>query len=376
MLSSAAVKPVTPSVFAEGQSFTPLASSCQRRWQEALENKRAVKLIAGGSLTDAETVAQCAVIYAHAGVPCVDVAPDRGVVQAVVDRWSASGLLQADWPLLMVSLPLDPDPHFRKIELTEAACVSCDACTPVCPTEALAVPTTAEQRTHSDSLPLLIDQPLCYGCGRCVPVCPTEALTLLPNSSDYAGYLAALNHPSVEAVEIHTKYADVALLPAFMETFESVLVGKAIALCFQPSPLPAEQWLAFVDWWQQWCEQYSPVPLTLQIDGHPMGGTSAKDAPVAAITEAWEAWQRLKNAEIHFSGFITLSGGMNQHTGHQLMRYPAKAIVSGMGVGTMARKQIWPWLHNHDQQEQPCLVGAPPSEGVLAANELVASFTL
>lgn len=350
----------------EGHSGCAGLTKPQARWQAALNARQGVKLIAGGSLTDANIVAQCAAIYAKAGVTCVDIAPVPDIIEQVVAGWQTIGMADSEQPLLMVSLPLDPDPHFRKIELNAADCIACGVCTPLCPTEALTLATppveAATAPPNPPTPPLLIDQPMCYGCGRCVPVCPTDALIMLPSQLKEASVIQALGHPAVGAVEIHTRYADVALLPEFMALYEPLLVGKTIALCFQPSIVDATQWLAFVEWWEDWAAINSPLPIVLQIDGKPMGGTDSQQSAVPAIKEAMAAKALIDNNLSDFSGWMTLSGGMNQYTGALLKNYQAKEVIAGMGVGTMARQLVWPWLDGEspveDFQIQPAAIAA------------------
>ncbi len=312
------------------------------RYLKSLQHHRAFKLILGGSFTDAAKAAQLAAIYAQAGVTCIDMAPDSTVVMAVTGAMAA--LPAGQRPTLMVSLPLDPDPHFQKIELTEPDCITCGACLPICPTQALSLPVTATDP------PLLIDQPLCYGCGRCLPLCPTEALALLPNHPNPQPTLDLLANPAISAVEIHTTHADTALLPAFLSIYGDALKGKLIAICFQPSHIKPSQWLPFVAQWQAWVAKHSPAPLVIQVDGNPMGGThsgfGANEAPVAAIQAAWQLHQTLTVAMPNFNGFITLSGGMNQHAGPLLVNHPVNSVVAGIGVGTVARQWVWHTVKN------------------------------
>ncbi|HEY9745023.1 MAG TPA: 4Fe-4S binding protein, partial [Oculatellaceae cyanobacterium] len=122
---------------------------------KTLSGRRFFKLIGGGSLTEADKLVAIAQVYSLSGADCIDVAPEPSVVQSVSQMLHA---LPIQPPVLMVSIPLDPDPHFQKIDLDEPACTGCGACLPVCPTEALSLPG-----------PLTISQSLCYGCGRCVP---------------------------------------------------------------------------------------------------------------------------------------------------------------------------------------------------------------
>ena len=171
---------------------------------QALQQNQWFKLIGGGSLTDAPLLAQLAVVYGAASCPMVDLSCDVGVVEAVNEAIQAY-LPMEQRPALMVSLPLDPDPHFAQLELAQDDCILCGACVPVCPVDALSL----EPRE------LLINNNRCYGCNRCVPVCPTDALTLHPLHPNATELLPALTHPAVSAVEMHTTSGDVALWPEF-----------------------------------------------------------------------------------------------------------------------------------------------------------------
>ncbi len=314
----------------------------------ALQRRQAFKLIIGGSFTDAAKAAQLATIYAKAGATCIDMAPDNDVALAVVKAMEA--LPTAQQPSLMVSLPLDPDPHFQKIKLAEPDCITCGACIPICPTQALGLPVAPTDP------PLTINQPLCYGCGRCLPLCPTEALSLLPNHPNPQPTLDLLANPAITAVEIHTTHADPALLPEFLGVYGDALKGKLIAICFRPQAMAPALWLPFIQHWQTWVAQHSPAPLVIQVDGNPMSGThngfGANEAPVAAIQAAWQCHQVLKDQYPTFDGFITLSGGMNQHTGPLLANHPVNKVVAGIGVGTVARQWVWHHLNSPSQAVQ------------------------
>jgi ferredoxin len=345
------------------QGLEPLKTIPEHRprlralWQ-ALWERRFFKLIGGGSFTERDKIQELTSVYARAGADCLDIAPDPGVVDTVASvlaelcpsdpEDSAKGgaiasLVEPPWlpPVVMVSVPLDPDPHFRKIELNDPACIRCGLCLPVCPTEALTLPDA-----------LAVSQTLCYGCGRCVPVCPTEALYLLPFQVEVQ-IETVLRHPVVQAVEIHSRYVDPYMLEAFFIRWGALLQDKLISLCFRMEGIPETQILAF---WEM-AERCSPLPVMLQIDGAPMSGNDAPEASRPALDAAVALKTLFERRKLAMPP-ITISGGINEHTA-TLLREPAYAFIAGVGMGTVARKKIW------------TLEGA---RAVSVASDLVAAF--
>ncbi len=305
-------------------SLTP----AQHRARTALEDHRFFKLICGGSFTETDKVSQLTAIYAKAGCHAIDIAPDEAVLQAV-----ATGLTslpnEMPHPLIMVSIPLDPDPHFRKIDLQEPDCILCNACIPICPTNAIEL--------SSDKARLNIIQPLCYGCGRCVTTCPTQALILRPFHQNPEKLNRLLSHPLVGAVEIHTRFADPYMLSDFLKPFQLALKKKALSVCFRPDTVKPAQWLSFLTQIQSFAQTISPdFPLIIQIDGAPMSGSDQADTslPVLRAAMAFKA-----QTQDQFP-FITLSGGVNAQTADYLNQ-PQYQFIAGVGMGTVARQAVW-----------------------------------
>lgn len=295
-------------------------SASQTRMLTALVERRFFKLIGGGSFTEADKITHLSRAYGAAGVDCIDIAPDSGLIEAVVHELAT---LPSEKPVIMVSIPLDPDPHFRKIELTEPDCIRCGLCLPVCPTEALSLPDSLE-----------VSQSLCYGCGRCVPTCPTSALNLLPFQVE-SQIEAALSHPMTGAIEIHSRYVDAYMLEAFLIRWQPLLQNKLIALCFRLEGIESAQILSFT----QTAQRHSPFPILLQIDGAPMSGNEDPEASRPALESAVQTLQLFQSAELP-PPFITISGGINRHTA-SLLREARYQFIAGAGMGTVARQAIW-----------------------------------
>jgi len=337
----------------------------QHRAAQALASGQWFKLIGGGSFTEAPKLMALAQIYASAGAHVIDIAPDADVLSAV--KSGLSRVSADQHPLVMVSLPLDPDPHFRKIALSQADCIACNLCVPVCPTEALkpAIPSL-----FGDPLvPLNIEQPLCYGCGRCPQVCPTEALTLLPHHPPMAIVEALLTDPAVGAVEIHTHHADPDMLLSFLAQYGHWFQGKLLSVCFRPNEVDTAQWIAFIQALQGFVRQSGtqafPWPLILQIDGASMTGTDHDTTFKPALANAHLAHQALKRFGIE-DYWLTISGGINNATALALQQ-PENAFIVGAGLGTFARRWVWSALSSEE--------GLVSLDTIAKAKQLVALFT-
>jgi len=298
----------------------------------ALDARRYTKLILGASFTDLPRLEALIRAYVHTGIQCIDISAKPEVVSLAAQILEEEGRL--DDVTLMVSFPLDEDPHFRKIQLDRDACIDCSSCLSVCPTEVFSMP---EGR-------LSVAAPQCYGCNRCVPICPTEALSLDPFSV-MSGLAEALSHPAVSAVEVHSTYADPALVELLYESMGSVLAGKLVSVCFRPQVIERTQAVDFI----QAFASRSELPVLIQVDGKPMSATDDIDASLPALDAASSFAQALN--QISKKTYLTVSGGINAHTA-ELLKLPQYQAIQGVGLGTTARTWVWNLLDDPLQAQE------------------------
>jgi Fe-S-cluster-containing hydrogenase component 2 len=307
--------------------------------EEALANHRYFKLICGASFHDTEKIKSLVQIYAQVGIDCVDVACEPHVIKAVEEAYHA---LPVDLPkpLVMVSLDVDGDPHFRKIHVTRLACVDCEACLPACPVDALYMDEAHQFQINSDR---------CYGCSRCMPTCPSEALYFQPTHALPEALLEVLEHPLVGGVELHANH---------LEALGSSLSHKWISLCFRPTEHTPESVDAYLEAFNALCKAVHPYGVMLQIDGNAMQADESHHSSLPALKGATALAERWK---ARFP--VTLSGGINAETA-RLLEEEAHQWIAGVGMGTLARKRIWHYLDDE----------ATFSQAHAVASDLVGAF--
>jgi Fe-S-cluster-containing hydrogenase component 2 len=340
-----------------------------------------VKLICGASYQDMPTIRRLVMLYALAGVDCIDVAADGAVVVAarrgLEDAARLAGYLgnrshlTSGLPWLMVSLNDSEDPHFRKAHFDAALCPpGCvRPCEPICPTAAIQFQTPAQGNVVSD---------LCYGCGRCIAVCPIgniEAQSYLASPEAFS--IEQLSH--VDAVEIHTQTGHQA---QFAQLWQRLQPWRPYLKLVSISCPDHEQVVPYL--WDLY-RLMAPldVPLIWQTDGRPMSGDLGKGTTHATIRLTQ------KVLEAGLPGYVQPAGGTNSYTVDKLLNlglvnpalpafqpsapHPeawsslqnaraaspdlalAPQTIAGIAYGSYARSQVLPLLDALDQELQPWL---------------------
>lgn len=361
---------------------------------QSLQAGNWVKLICGASYQDMPTVRRLAMLYALAGVDCIDVAADGAIVAAACqgledavwlaerlgDRATslepearkASALENRGLPWLMVSLNDSEDPHFRKAYFDAAHCPpDCDRpCEPICPTAAIQFQSANQGGVKPE---------LCYGCGRCIAVCPL-------NTIEARSYLAKPETFSkeqlvqIDAVEIHTQTGHQV---QFEQLWQRLQPWRPHLKLISISCPDHDQVVPYL---QDLYDIMAPleVPLIWQTDGRPMSGDLGKGTTHAAIRLA----QKILQAGL--PGYVQPAGGTNGYTVSKLLdlglinntpsasyqNHPSsvafpqsggmakpdsvlvRSTISGIAYGSYGRSQVLPLLDAIDHELQPWLENA------------------
>ncbi len=336
-------------------------------------------------------VRRLVMLYALAGVDCIDVAADGAVVAAArrglddavwiaghlsdrkAPRWNNHSL-RSHAPWLMVSLNDSEDPHFRKAYFDVGHCPSdCDRpCASICPTAAIQF-----QAVNCGG----VVENLCYGCGRCIAVCPIKTIEARPHLASPTAF-PTTQLSQIDAVEIHTQTGHQSQFEQLWRQLQPWMPYLKLVSISCPDHDQVVPYL------RDLCTLMAPlgVPLIWQTDGRPMSGDLGKGTTHAAIRLA----QKILAAGL--PGYVQPAGGTNGYTVSKLtelglinnslsashlsncqsselpsslaLRLDPEDLgsihdrIAGIAYGSYARSQVMPLLDAIDHELQPWLGNA------------------
>lgn len=309
-----------------------------------LDKKIAFKFIGGASLTDIDKIKGLSLLFTLCGANIIDISPYESTIKA-----SLEGIQQAktlfeqhpdlypyyNEPVLMISLNVSDDPHFRKARVNPDICIACGLCIDSCHFNALSL--------NPAQSSLCIDSNTCYGCGQCLPKCDNNALYLEFNEIDFKEILTKLIEHQIRGIEIHTGSSNFKELSNFWVDLENNL-GKdfmknlLISFSVESSLFSSKEFVNYVNSIITLTDQ----KLIIQVDGRPMSGSSDAGSTLQALS----AGQNLTSNNVN--AYVILAGGIN----HLTYKY-SKAFdihCSGIAMGTFARKLLWPYLDRLDEE--------------------------
>ncbi len=284
-----------------------------------------VKVICGASNQDLPSISDLCAVYGAAGVQCIDVAADSGVVLAAKKGLDWVEARYGERPWLMISLSDGKDNHFRKARFDPKLCpIECPRpCERVCPTEAI---------TETG-----VDLSLCYGCGRCLPACPLNLIDEKDQLLTNQQISALISTARPDAVEIHTAPGRT---KAFEETLKTLRTAKvtlkrlAVSCGTEAHDIKAAS-LSKLLWERHNSLRQNKLSPIWQLDGRPMSGDLGPGTARIAIS----LWEKIR--DIAPPGPLQLAGGTNEDT---IKHLPKGNGPAGIAFGGFARKVIKPWL--------------------------------
>ncbi len=299
---------------------------------EALQSRQFHKLIIGAALKDYQSITDLAYLFTYAKANVIDISAfplsvisaKQGVEKALVENKNLVA------PLIMVSVNVDQDPHFRRVELDLDTCTECLACIPTCPSEAFSY----------ESAQFRYDINLCFGCANCLEDCPVTALELKQWSTFDPAALVELQQLGANAIELHLNHN----LDAFSEFYKQFnLKFELESFCIGSEPLTEQQLEeSVISIVEHFTNKYGvEQSFIIQTDGIPMSGardlgankdlTSMQNANLV-INYLSKYYPERNNI------FVQLAGGIDEKSlarAHEL-----GILVNGVAIGSYARKKI------------------------------------
>jgi Fe-S-cluster-containing hydrogenase component 2 len=297
------------------------------KFHQSLINKEFHKFIIGAALKDFETIQEYSYLATHAGFDAVDIsafplsviAAKKGINQAQIENPDLTE------PLIMVSVNVDQDPHFRRVEVNNN-CTNCLACVPVCPSNAFS--------DLEGKLEYNID--LCYGCLNCLPYCKDDAFEFSYWSSFDTQSICELQKLGANAIEIHLGDNDEAFKNLYQNLAKDFLLES---FCIGSKTNSTNELLRLS---QLIIDQSGnkEKPLVIQVDGLPLSGAIDKgfEKDQMSIKKAQIVIDYLEKQNSNNNFFVQIAGGTDERS--LAKAFESRVNVSGVALGSYARSYL------------------------------------
>jgi ferredoxin len=335
--------------------------------QSLLDNTKYFKLVCGAGNEDAEEVKRLTILYTLAGAKGMDVSANTDVVSACMDGIDIAFGLAEDLginlkirPFIMVSVGMPGDHHVRKSFINLDACLKCDLCIPVCPTDAI-------------PKELIVIKDKCIGCGNCSAICPRQDIIHYEhNNKELETLLPECLAVGAEQIELHAAVADDEAIMQEWQLVSDVNPNGHISMCLDRLHLSNFSFENRVEK----AREIAGDRLIIQSDGYPMsGGEDDFNTTLQAVATA-DVLNKKFNMKLRKSKNVLiykkknevdqlLSGGTNSLTAVLADQVGVK--FQGASLGTFARKIVKEVTDNENFYND--INGI--KEGYLIAKELV-----
>lgn len=285
--------------------------------RKALCERRFFKLICGASYRNTAFIRELARIFAAAGAHTIDVGARPELVEAALAGIAAAEVPVPGLPLVMVSVGINADVHFMRVEKQPELCTDHGYCANACPHEVFV---GHEIRLEN-----------CLGCDHCVLACPEKALSLVPREplAELRSLLGACFAAGASALEVHTGDGGRTELAEIVEAIAPFReqIGLLAFSMGAHEQSPAE----IVELAREVVSLTGPE-VVIQADGKPISGRKGIKSTLPCLALA----STLLEAEL--GAFIQVSGGTNDLTGGLAREHGIG--IHGVGMGTFARKFV------------------------------------
>ena len=323
--------------------MSPIGNSKKRfiEQKSIMNNGELFKMICGAGNEDADEVYKLCLVYTLAGAKAIDMSANLDVVKSAVNGVEDAEALLGKYklknytrPYLTVSIGMPGDHHVRKAKIIENKCTKCNACIPVCPTDAI-----------PDILSIIESR--CIGCGACGVACQDDAIGYSHKEIEIETVLKDCVNAGVENIELHAAVLDDEPVLHEWEIVNNINPFGFNSVCLDRGYLSNHGIKTRIQKMLEIC----PDRMIVQADGIPMAGgqddyrTTLQAVACADIVDKFA-----------FPVFILLSGGTNSLS----IELSKKCSVpyAGVSIGTYARHLIYEYINDPKFPEKSILDAA------------------
>ncbi len=318
--------------------------------KKILREGRYFKLICGAGNEDAGEVYKLTLVYALAGAAGVDLSARAEVVRSAAKAVAEAERLAPRFkvkefiaPFLTISFGMPGDPHVRKAKILQDACTRCNACIPVCPTDAI-------------PKGLVILEARCIGCGACGAACQDDAIGYDHKDIEVERTLRDCVEAGAENIELHAAVPDHEESLREWRLAAKVLPVGFLSVCLDRGYLSNHELRRRIELMLA----EAKGRMIVQADGIPMsGGKDDYNTTLQAIATA-DIVAKMK-LPVH----ILLSGGTNSKTVE--LSKACAVPYAGASLGTYARHLVYSFINDPAFPEKGTLEKAVEKAKTLTA---------
>jgi len=294
-----------------------------------MENGKLFKLICGAGNEDVDEVYKLCFVYTLAGANSIDMSANVEVVKSAIkgvndaenslDEFNVKNYIR---PYLTVSIGMPGDHHVRKAKILDDKCTECDACIPVCPTDAI-----------PDILKIIESR--CIGCGACGVSCQDDAIGYSHKEIEIESVLKECVDLGIENIELHASVIDDGPVMKEWEIVNKINGNGFNSVCIDRGYLSNHALKIRIEKMLDYCNDR----MIVQADGIPMSGghddyrTTLQAVACADIVDKFLL-------PVH----ILLSGGTNSQS--IKLSQACSVPYAGVSIGTFARHLIYEYINN------------------------------